>query len=288
MHSFTFVLIGLLLGDTPPPDTFRVAAVQTFSDMGAPETNRRRLSDLVTEAAKQGAKMVVLPETSITGYLTWDLRTTWHVEGRPITRGLDGTSPAEAAEPVPGPSTKLFADLAKRLGVYVTVPLLEVDSTERHYYNSVVLVGPQGRILLHYRKLNPWPFAERSWASKGDKGRAVVDTPYGRVALLICYDINFEPPRLKELGVDHLLYPIAWVDDEGSDWFSVQLPAIARKNRLNIVGANWSVPPGVSPRWHGYGISRIISNEGKILASSRQNVGTEILYADLPRGPKGE
>jgi predicted amidohydrolase len=282
MRSFTLIVVGLLLGDAPPPDTFRVAAVQTFSDMGAPEENRQRLSDLVTEAAKHGAKMVVLPEASITGYLTWDLETTWRVEGRPITRGLDGISPAEAAEPVPGPSTNLFADLAKRLEIYVTVPLLEADTTKRRYYNSVVLIGPQGRILLHYRKLNPWPFAERSWASRGDKGHAVVDTPFGRVALLICYDINFEPPRLKKLGVDHLLYPIAWVDDEGSDWFSVQLPAIARKNRLNIVGANWSLPAGFSADWHGYGMSTIISNEGKTLASARQNVGAEILYADLP------
>ena len=282
MNCLAVFVAMLAAGDAPPSGTFRVAAVQTFSDMGAPETNRRRLSDLVTEAAKQGAKMVVLPETSVTGYLTWDLTTTWHVEGRPITRGLEGISPAEAAEPVPGPSTKRFADLAKRLEIYVTVPLLELDAARRRFYNSVVLVGPRGRILLHYRKLNPWPFAERSWASKGDKGHAVVDTPYGRLALLICYDVNFEPPKLKELGVDHLLYPIAWVDDEESDWFSVELPAIARKNRLNIVGANWSVPAGVSVDWHGYGMSKIISNEGKILASARENVGTEILYADLP------
>jgi len=142
--------------------------------------------------------------------------------------------------------------------------------------------------LPHYRKLNPWPFAERSWASKGDKGHAVLDTPYGRVALLICCDVNFEPPKLKELGVDHLLFSIAWVDDEGSDWFSVQLPAVARENGLNIVGANWSVPAGVAPRWRGYGMSKIISKEGKILSIARENVGLEILYADLPYAGPGE
>ena len=120
MHSFTLIIVGLLLGEAPPPDTFRVAAEQTFSEMGAPETNRQRLSDLVTKAAKHGATMVVLPEASITGYLTWDLDTTWHVEGRPITRGLDGISPAEAAEPVPVSS--LFDD------VYATLtPQLEAQ-----------------------------------------------------------------------------------------------------------------------------------------------------------------
>jgi len=142
MNCLAVFLAMFAAGDTPPPDTFRVAAVQTFSDTGAPEANRQRLSDLVTEAAKHGAKMVVLPETAITGYLTWDLETTWHVEGRPITRGLQGISPVAAAEPVPGPSTKQFADLAKRLEIYLTVPLLEVDPGQRRFYNSVVLVGP--------------------------------------------------------------------------------------------------------------------------------------------------
>ena len=52
MNCLAVFLVMFAAGDTPPPDTFRVAAVQTFSDMGAPETNRRRLSDLVTEAAR--------------------------------------------------------------------------------------------------------------------------------------------------------------------------------------------------------------------------------------------
>ncbi len=278
----------LLLGDAPPPETFRVAAVQTHSNMGDPAANRRHLGTLVTKAAEHGAKMIVLPETAVTGYMSWDLKTTWRIESRPITRGLSGLSPAAVAEPVPGPSTEFFADLAKELEVYVTVPMVELESSKNRYYNTVVLIGPGGRIVLHYRKLNPWPFAERSWASRGDRGHTVLDTPYGRVGLLICYDINFEPPNLKKLGVDHLLYPIAWVDDEHSDWFSRQLPAIARENRLNIIGANWSVPPQVSPTWHGYGMSRIISKQGRILVSASRNVGTEILYADLPRAPSAK
>jgi predicted amidohydrolase len=264
----------------PAPATVKVAAVQFISDMGDPEGNRARLEPLIREAAGNGAKIIVLPETAITGYLSYDIQTTWQVPGRAVTPGLRGISPDAVAETVPGPSTRAFAKLADELDVYLTVPLLEVDRKSGQHFNTVALVGPDGAILLHYRKLNPWPYAERGWADKGDHGYAYVDTPYGRLALLICFDINFEPPVLTTKKVDILLYPIAWVDDEGSDWFEKGLPAAARDNDLAIVGANWTVPE--KPAWHGYGQSRIIDRQGRILARPSSDLGEEILYAELP------
>ncbi|NLW49309.1 MAG: carbon-nitrogen hydrolase family protein [Candidatus Brocadiaceae bacterium] len=276
----------------PPPATVKVAAVQFVSVMGDPEGNRARLEPLIREAAGQGAKIIVLPETAITGYLSHDIKTTWQVPGRAVTPGLAGASPAAAAETVPGPSTRAFAKLADDLDVYLTVPVLEVDTKSGQHFNTVVLVDPGGAVLLHYRKLNPWPYAERGWADRGDRGYAYVDTPYGRLALLICYDVNFEPPVLKTKKVDILLYPIAWVDDEGSDWFDARLPAIARENDMAVVGANWTVPE--KPAWHGYGRSRIIDRRGNILARPAGDLGEEVLYAELPvappsgRAPAGE
>ena len=267
--------------DGSAPGTVRVAAVQCVSFMGEPERNRSRLEQFVREAAGNGAKIVVLPETAITGYLSLDLKTTWQAEGREVTDGLNGISPDAVAETVPGPSTRGFGKLAKELGIYLTVPLLELNETNgRKFFNTVVLVGPDGSVLLHYRKLNPWPYAERGWAEKGDRGYAWLDTPYGRLALLICYDINFEPPALRKRRVDTLLYPIAWVDKAGSTWFQKRLPQIARKNNLNIIGANWTIP--AEPDWHGYGQSCIIDRKGRVLASVARDIGEEIIYADLP------
>jgi predicted amidohydrolase len=80
--------------------------------------------------------------------------------------------------------------------------------------------------------------------------------------------------------VDHLLYAIAWVDESGSTWFSKELPDIARKANVNIIGANWSVPD--QPGWHGYGQSEIISRTGRIFVQAKSDLGNEILYADLP------
>ena len=77
----------------------------------------------------------------------------------------------------------------------------EEQGTGKHF-NALCLVGPEGDLLLHYRKRTPWPYAEKGWASPGDRGLQTIDTPYGRLAILICYDINFEPPNLKERGVE--------------------------------------------------------------------------------------
>jgi HEAT repeat protein len=261
---------------------FKVAAVQAISGFGSPEVNRRHLTKLVREAAKQGAKVVVLPETAITGYMSWDIKMTWQRGDMKLTQGLKGTSCEDACETIEGESVKSFARLADELDIYLTVPFLEKETEEDKYYNTVVLVGPEGDVLAHYRKINPWPWAEQGWASKGDLGNVYVDTPYGRMGLLICYDINYEPENLKKLNVDHLLYSIAWVDSANSDWFDVRLGRIARVNNINIIGANWTIPSASNPPdWYGYGKTRIIDRNGRILSKATKDISEEIVYADL-------
>src|SRR5581483_10935350 len=68
------------------PATVKVAAVQCSSDLGDVAANTRKLTELVKEAARNGAKIVVLPETSITGYRSQDLKTNWHRKGSPIEK----------------------------------------------------------------------------------------------------------------------------------------------------------------------------------------------------------
>src|SRR5262245_37687037 len=103
------------------PKTVHVAVVQCSSDLGKIAENTAKLTGLIKEAADNGAKIVVLPEAAITGYLSQDLKTNWHVEGRPIET-FEGLDPADYAEPVPGASTKHFCALAKELGIYLTIP----------------------------------------------------------------------------------------------------------------------------------------------------------------------
>lgn len=264
----------------PRPAPVLVAAVQMPSTLGDVEANSQRIERLARQAAARGAKIVVFPEAALTGYLSQDLRVNWHVPGRPLDPAFSGRSPAEVAVTVPGPHTARFARLARQLGVYLVVPFVERERSNNRYFNTACLFGPDGKLVLHYRKINPWPYPEDAWATPG-KRLAVADTPLGRLGLLICFDIHTEPPRLAAAGAQILLYPIAWVEDRGSTWFEKSLPDIARKHRVAIVGANWSVDHSRHNRhWFGAGQSRIIDGRGRILARAAGDVGEQILYVE--------
>jgi predicted amidohydrolase len=270
----------------PRPRTVKVAAVQCSSDLGAVKANTRKLTALVEEAARNGAKIIVLPETAVTGYLSQDLRTNWHVKGWPLDRTLKGKNPARYAETVPGPSTKHFGELAKRLNVYLTVPLLEVDKPKPgskkgpRYFNTVCLMSPDGKMVGHYRKLTPWPVPEKSWATRGDRGVQVYDTEYGRVGLAICFDIHTILEKYQPHKIWALLYPIAWVDeDHPAEWFWHDLPERCAPFKHYVVGANWSVDK--RQKWYGYGFSTILAPGGKVLATAMSLHGSEIVYATL-------
>ena len=278
----------LLAADSVSPaaaPTVKVAAVQCSSDLGTVAANTKKLTELVKEAAGNGAKIVVLPEMAITGYLSQDLKTNWHVKGKPLARVFVGKDPREFAESVPGPSTRHFCQLAKDLGIYLTIPLLEVDlknDPDRPiYFNTVCLANPQGELIAHYRKLTPWPHPERSWATAGDRGVQTYDTEYGRVGLAICFDIHTILEKYQDKHLWALLYPIAWVDEEHpADWFFHKLPARVKPFKHHLVGANWSVDK--EQDWRGYGFSVIISSEGKVASAAKSLYGSEIVYAELP------
>ncbi len=267
------------------PKTVRVAAVQCSSELGNVAANTKKLTELVKEAGANGAKIVVLPETAITGYLSQDLKTNWHVKGRPIETEFTGMDPAKFAEPVPGLSTKHFCQLAKDLGIYLTIPFLEVDFQEGRdkprYFNTVCLANPKGELVAHYRKLTPWPHPEQSWATAGDRGVQTCDTEYGRVGLGICYDIHTILEKYQGKDLWALLYPIAWVDDEHpAEWFFHKLPERVKPFKHHLIGANWSVDRRQD--WRGYGFSVIISSEGKVVSAAKSLYGSEIVYAELP------
>ena len=108
------------------PSEVKVAAIQCSSVLGDVKANREKITKLVSEAAKNGAKIIVLPEACITGYLSQDLKTNWHLKDKPIESAFKGKDPAGFAEEVPGPSTNHFCKLAKQLQIYIIVPLVEV------------------------------------------------------------------------------------------------------------------------------------------------------------------
>lgn len=271
--------------DTVKPSTVKVAAIQSPSVLGDVVGNCARLTKLVERAARQGAKIVVLPETSITGYLSQDLKTNWHLPDWPLDKSFVGRDPLPTSETVPGPSTEYFCKLAKRLGVYLTMPLLERAGKDKTplLFNTVCLASPQGELVAHYRKLTPWPHPEQSWATPGDRGVQTYDTEYGRVGLAICFDIHTILKKYKPHHLWALLYPIAWVDGtHPAEWFWHTLPKRVAPFKHHVIGANWSLDAPPPERWYGYGFSTIIAAGGEVVASAKSLYGEEIVITDLP------
>ncbi len=269
----------------------KVASIQCSSLMGKTSENTQKLIPLIREAALQGAKIIVLPETSITGYLSQDLKTNW--KSSSLAQINDKFTfpfqldPALHAETCPGPITETFGKLSKELHVYITVPFLEKESKngEELYYNTVCLMDKEGIIVAHYRKNNPWPSPEKFWATKGED-LAVYESEYGKIGLAICFDIHFILSRYAKADIWALLYPIAWVGDPFF-WFRQQLPSLLKKSNVNfsIVGANWSVDK--EEKWEGYGLSTIYGPFGEILSVNKNFIGDSIIYAEIKTEKSG-
>jgi len=202
----------------PVLSKYRVAAIQYEPALGQKEKNVGDLLRLVEEAAQHEARLVVLPEMATTGYC-WDSR----------------AEIAPHVEPVPGPTTERFQRLAANYDCYIAVGLAEVDPATDVYYNSLVLLGPEG-IVGTYRKIHSY-IAEPRWARDGDLGLPVWETPIGRLAGLICMDAEFfEASRLAALrGADVLLFPTNWLDEKcPSKWWIAR----AFENRVYLLAAN--------------------------------------------------
>lgn len=271
----------------PADRVVRVASIQYAPVFGKPQENRTALIELVRKAALGGAKIIVMPETAVPGYLSANHRVNWQVEGRPLDPAYSGRSPAEVAETVPGESSVAFGVVARELKVYVAMTLIEKsgEGDEVRYFNTMCLLSPSGELVGHYRKLHPYPPTEKSWATPGDRGVQVVETEYGKVAMAICYDIHFVLDEYDKHEPWALLFSSSWVSEEfPADWFWQAMPEKAVKHHLNVIGANWSSEKPQS--WRGYGFSEIIRSDGEVLACTHRLLGSDIVYADLPCAPE--
>jgi predicted amidohydrolase len=240
----------------PSLSRYRVAAIQYEPTLGEKEKNVRSLLQLTEEAARHDARLIVLPEMATTGYC-WTSRT----EIAPYT------------EPLPGPTSERFQALATRYDCFIAIGLPEVDPETDVYYNSMVLLGPEGMIGT-YRKIHSY-ISEPRWARDGDLGIPVWDTPLGRLGGLICMDtMYFEAARIPALhDVDVLLFPTNWLDEKcPSSWWMTR----AFENGIYIIAANrYGNERGVQFT----GGSCILNPDGSIQAY-RDN-GEGIVYGEI-------
>jgi predicted amidohydrolase len=159
---------------------------------GALDANRARCVDAIGDAAGDGAQLVILPELASSGY-----------------RLDDREQALEASEPVPGPATHAWHDVAAAHGCWVVGGVCERDGSR--LFNTAVVVGPDG-VAARYRKLHLFA-GETAIFEPGDAGLPVVDLPFGRIGVLVCYDLRFvEAARILALrGAALIAVPTAWV-----------------------------------------------------------------------------
>ena len=197
---------------------YKVAAIQFDPVLGEMDNNISRLLRLTEEAVRHGARLIVHPELATTGYC-------W----------LSREEIAPYVEPVPGPSTDRFAQLAAQYECYIATSLPEVDPATNVYYNCMALIGPAGLIGV-YRKIHSY-ISEPRWARDGDRGFPVWDTPLGRLSGVICMDAEyFEATRIPALnGADVLLFPTNWLEEKcpSNRWM-----ARAFENGVYFIAAN--------------------------------------------------
>ncbi len=170
----------------------KIAACQISLRVGEPGLNRASAAAAVAEAAGLGARVVVLPELTTSGYVFAD--------------------PAEArslSEPADGPTAAQWGKLAASHEIVIIGGFSELGENNR-LYNSSMLVDPSG-IRMVYRKAHLWD-AEADFFTPGDQPPPVVATRYGAIAMMICYDAEFpEWVRLPALaGANVLAVPANW------------------------------------------------------------------------------
>jgi predicted amidohydrolase len=217
--------------------------------------------------------MVLLPELVVPGY------------------GSDGERMRALAEPLSGPTVRAWAALAAAHDGYVAGGFCERDGDA--IYNTAVVVGPRG-VALHYRKLHL--FAEEMHAfAPGDLGLPVLDTPFGRIGLCVCYDLRFvETVRILALrGVELLLVPTAWVpgfDDRLWDeaGMAAQAQGVIVQANLNQIFIACASHAG---RFDGtvlLGSSLVVDPVGQVIAGpmAPDRDDLAVVAIDLEAGPR--
>lgn len=198
----------------------RAAAVQFAPVLKNYEANLSWMTRLTVRAAKEGARLIVLPEMATCGYSFL-----YDEEARPF---------AESVEE--GRTTRAMTSLCSRLDIHVAFGLMELGE-DGNLYNCQALVGPGG-LRTSCRKLNQWG-NDWLWATPGTASPPVVSVEDKRVGLLICRDVRDKSESLSDLYEPGDADVVAFSSNFGDGAFpSGSWMKFAKKNKVHFVVSN--------------------------------------------------
>jgi len=244
----------------------KVAMVQMRVEMGAKDSNLARALEATSEAAAEGADLVLLPECPFVGWLSERV--------------------GDLAEPIPGTITHALADAARKHGVYLCSGLTEQAGDD--FFNSAVLFDRMGRLILRHRKINELDVGLEIYS----RGHAlcVADTEFGLMGVNICAD-NWVPSidqTLALMGARIVISPCAWACQPGSETTNIhsireKLKSRTTESNLYLLCAN-SVGQLTEGPWSGrilQGASLVYAPGGSELLAGPMNQEA-ILYCEIP------
>ena len=239
------------------PNLIRVAAIQMSCIPHNREANVKNALRHIDSAAKSGVNIMVLPELFTMGYHCLTERKTEYFD---------------EAESIPGLTTRAIGVKAKEHGVYVVTPIFERAGPGK-YYNTAVLIGPEGQVIGTYSKthipLSGGGALEKYYFKPGSEF-PVFKTEFGKIGILICYDRLFpEPFRIMALkGADIVLVP-ATIFPRPEPIVSEDWSFIARARAVeNGVFAVFVNRAGEESGRKYFGHSLIVNPDGEILAQA--------------------
>jgi nitrilase len=247
-------------------ERFKVAAVQMVSAPGV-ETNLAAAGALVAEAAGQGARLVVLPE--------WFCLMGRGERDKLAIREADGD----------GPIQSFLAHAAARHGVWLiagTVPL-PADDPEK-VRNSSLVYDATGRRVARYDKIHLFDFTgederyrESNTIEPGSTPVAL-DSPFGRIALSICYDVRFPELYRRLAPMDLITVPSAFTATTGAAHWDVLVRARAVENLAWVIAPAQGGEHPNGRRTHGH--TMVVDPWGKVVASRASGAGVVVAEID--------
>src|SRR5947209_110119 len=267
-----------------------VACVQAEPVVLDRERTLDRLEERAAEAARNGAELVVFPETFVPVYPSsrWAKAFAgWQNDGaKQVFAQIAANSIA-----VGSPAEQRLAACARELGIWLVTGVNEVEPERPGtIYNALLYHAPDGSLALHHRKLVPTNHERLIWGQGDGRGLNAVETGFGRVGGLVCWE-NYMPLArfaLYESGVE--IYVASTADD--SDAWQATLVHIARESRAYVIAPSHfqrsgSYPDDFALRAEldgtdvlGRGGSSILAPDGSYLAGPLYDE-EGVLYAEL-------